>query len=108
MVAGNTPVISAILTAVSKQLECDQIALLGHSMGAGMASLFAATYPDLVQALVMIDCYKLDLVHRMDVVKRTRLAVETSLKLEDKLSRGTEKVYSTEAEVLTRILEAAG
>ena len=41
-------------------------------------------------------------------LERTRLAVETSLKLEDKLSRGTEKVYSTEAEVLTRILEAAG
>ena len=101
-------IVIVTVTAVSKHLECDQIALLGHSMGAGMASLFAATYPDLVQALVMIDCYKLDLVHRMNVVKRTRLAVETSLKLEDKLSRGTEKVYTTEAEVLTRILEAAG
>jgi len=30
----------------------------GHSMGGGMSMLFAATYPELMGNLIMLDCIK--------------------------------------------------
>ena len=88
-------------------LGLTKFGLLGHSMGAGMSSLFAATYPEMVAALVMIDLVKPVGRKTESVVERTRLAVDNLLSIEKKIQSNTERVYKTEDEALARLLEDA-
>ena len=46
--------------------------LLGHSMGAGMAMLYAGTFPERVAGLVMLDLWKPVSRRPDEVVERTR------------------------------------
>lgn len=43
------------LLAVIDALGLDQFVLVGHSMGAGVATVFAAAHPNLVRGLVLVD-----------------------------------------------------
>ena len=81
--------------------------LLGHSMGAGMCSLFAAVYPEMVEALVMIDLVKPIGRKMEDVVEKTRMSIESALKIQDKIATTPDKVFPSETEALNRLQEAA-
>ena len=72
-----------------------------------MSSLFAATYPEMVEALVMIDLVKPVGRPRENVVERTRLSVDTQISIEKKLRDPNKKVYKSEQEALDRLLEDA-
>ena len=81
--------------------------MLGHSMGAGIASLYAATFPEQIKALIMIDLIK-PVSRRVDeLVERTRNAVQSRLDLEAKMSSRPEKVYPTYEEALARLIESS-
>ena len=95
------------LRLVVDHLGIDKFGLIGHSMGAGMSSIFAATYPEMVQALVMIDLVKPVGRPRENVVERTRLSVDNQISIENKLSQPNNKVYKSEQEALDRLLEDA-
>ena len=73
----------------------------------GMSSIFASTYPEMVQALVMIDLVKPVGRPRENVVERTRLSVENQISIENKLRQPNNKVYKSEQEALDRLLEDA-
>ena len=47
---------------------------LGHSMGASMCMLFAATHPEMVRRLIMLDAYKPMSRESDQVVDMTRLS----------------------------------
>ena len=72
-----------------------------------MSSLFAATYPEMVEALIMIDLVKPVGRLREDVVEKTRLSVENQISIEKKLREPNNKVYKSEQEALDRLLEDA-
>ena len=95
------------LRLVVDHLGLDKFGLIGHSMGAGMSSLFAATHPEMVQALVMIDLVKPVGRLRENVVERTRLSVDNQISIEKKLRQPNNKVYKSEQEALDRLLEDA-
>ena len=95
------------LRLVVDHLGLDKFGLIGHSMGAGMSSIFAATYPEMVQALVMIDLVKPVGRARESVVERTRLSVDNQISIENKLRQPNNKVYKSEQEALDRLLEDA-
>ena len=85
----------------------DTFGLLGHSMGAGIASLYAATFPEHVKALIMLDLIK-PVSRRVDeLVERTRNSIEMRLDLEAKASTKPEKVYPTYEKALERLLESS-
>lgn len=44
-----------VLYELFSQLQIDQVSLVGHSMGGIVASLFAGTFPDRVQQLILLD-----------------------------------------------------
>ena len=76
-------------------------------MGAGIASIYAATFPEQIKALIMIDLIKPSARRVEELVERTRNAVESQLDLEAKMISRPEKVYPTHEEALTRLLESS-
>lgn len=98
---------SRYIKMVASHLGWNKFGLLGHSMGAGMASIFAATYPEMVEALVMIDLVK-PVGRRVEsVVERTRLSVDNQISVEDKIQASNGRVYKSEEEALSRLLDDA-
>ena len=65
----------------------EKFSILGHSMGGGLGCLFAATHPEMVEGLVMLDMIKPAPVSRntRDLISRTRLSLDTFNKLEEKM-----------------------
>jgi len=92
---------------VAEYMGWDKFGLLGHSMGAGMCSLFAATFPEYVEALIMLDLVKPSSRRVDEVVERTRNAVQSALDIEKKLKEKPEKVYKTEEEALERLIASS-
>ncbi len=45
----------AHVRAVTKAMDWDHFTLMGHSMGAGIATLFAGTYPEIVDELILLE-----------------------------------------------------
>ena len=90
-------------------MEWKKFSILGHSMGGGLGCLFSATHPEMVESLVMLDMIKPAPVSRntQDLISRTRLSLDTFIKLEDKLALKGEKVYNTEEEAVRRLKEGA-
>ncbi len=75
-------------------------------MGAGMSSMFAAIYPEMVEALVMIDIVKPVGRKTEDMLQKTRESIDLFLTIEDKKSKG-EKVYASEEEAFQRLQDGA-
>lgn len=91
---------------VARSRGCDKFGLIGHSMGAGMSSMFAAIYPEMVEALVMIDIVKPVGRKTEDMLQKTRESIDLFLTIEDKKSKG-EKVYASEEEAFKRLQDGA-
>ena len=85
----------------------DSFGLLGHSMGAGISSLYAPTFPEQIKALIMIDLIKPSARRVEELVERTRQSVESRLDLELKMSNRPEKVYPTHEEAQARLIESS-
>ena len=80
---------------------------MGHSMGGGLGCFFAATHPEMVEGLVMLDMIKPAPVSRntSDMISRTRLSLDTFIKLEDKIvHKMTTRCY-TASKTMFRLLE---
>jgi len=83
------------------------LALHGWLDNAGMCSLYAETFPEHVQALIMIDLVKPSSRRVDEVVERTRNAVQSLMDIEKKLKEKPDRVYKSEEEALNRLLESA-
>ena len=93
--------------SVLTHLRLPRVGLIGHSMGAAKASLFAATFPDMVESLVMIDLIKPISRKTEDVVLRTRQSITEHSALQEKITAGKDRVYRSEQEALDKLIEAA-
>lgn len=69
--------------AVVKQLGWQKFSLMGHSMGAGIAALFAAAMPELIDKLVMIEGFGPYTGKPEDAVKHLRLALDEWQQFDD-------------------------
>mgnify|MGYP007045540069 FL=1 len=67
-----------------------------------MSSMFAAIYPEMVEALVMIDIVKPVGRKTEDLIQRTRQSIDLFFTSEDKIAKG-EKVYASEEEAFKRL-----
>jgi len=93
---------------VAQHMGYTKFGLMGHSMGAGMCSVFAGTFPEMVEALIMIDLIKPVGRKTDELIEKTRLSVDSFLALDAKLRRDNpEKVYKTQEEALQRLLDGA-
>lgn len=77
-----------------KHFNLNRFSLIGHSMGGGVCSAFAATHPQLVEHLVSLDMICPLLRPLDDQVSRARAAVDSMFLMEDKLKSGKEPVHT--------------
>lgn len=69
---------------VSEQMGWDRFVLMGHSMGAGVASLFAATFPERLQRLILLEGLGPPATPADQVAATLRKAIEQMRALPDK------------------------
>ncbi|XP_040893026.1 serine hydrolase-like protein isoform X2 [Toxotes jaculatrix] len=80
---------------VADALQLKKFSLLGHSMGADIAGLFSALYPDMVDALVLLDAYGFLPTDSKDIPKVMRQGMDEMLQFEQK-TEGEKRVYTYE------------
>merc|ERR1719391_148376 len=99
----------AAIRAVVTQMSWTRFSLLGHSMGAGLAALYAAAFPEEIESLVMIDMAgmppRLTPGHVPTLGERIGTALRRGQSLELYLRSKGEKVYSSKEEALSRVLQ---
>ena len=88
---------------LADQLGLAKLNLIGHSMGGGMAMLFASVYPERVSRLIMLDAIKPISRPLGLVVKRTRQAVDDMINIEKKLATGNAQLYTKEDAILRHL-----
>lgn len=79
---------------VAKHFELSKFSLMGHSMGGGISALFSATYPEMVERLILVDSVKPVTRPRDRIIERTKLSIEELLTFEDKMSSGKAPLYT--------------
>lgn len=75
-------------------LEIDKFYLAGHSLGAGVAILYAAAYPDVVDKLILIDGVGPLTEPSEKAIDRARQSIDSGL-IHAKESRSNSKIYAT-------------
>ena len=81
---------------VANYFNIDKFGIIGHSMGANYGLLFAATHPEMVDFLVMLDIAKLIARPLEATVQRARLSVDEFLNCEITSSQKVPKQHSLE------------
>merc|ERR1719500_64522 len=99
----------AAVRAVVTQMSWTRFSLIGHSMGAGLAALYAAAFPEQIESLVMVDMAGMPprltpgsvptLGERLGTALRRGQSLELYLRVKG------EKVYSSREEALSRLLQ---
>merc|ERR1711915_188247 len=88
---------------IRRFLGLEEFWILGHSMGAGIGALYAATFPEEVKGLIMLDLIKLVSRKPHEVVDLTRQAVTENLAMEEKSKTRSAKVYESFDAALSRV-----
>ena len=93
-----------LVRTVASHMGFDTFGIMGHSMGAGLSSLFAATHPDMVKALVMIEVTALRPIRQLDeFVEKTRESLEIFSKLEKKVAKGSQSGFKSLDDAVERL-----
>ncbi|XP_066961861.1 probable serine hydrolase isoform X1 [Macrobrachium rosenbergii] len=76
-----------LIERVVQHFEIKEVRLLGHSMGAGAAFLYAATFPKKVKKIIMVDLIKPLSVEPGDQPQKTAQSISELILAEAKLGR---------------------
>lgn len=93
-----------IIERIQRHFGWGKFSLLGHSMGGGISSLYAGTFPDKIAALIMLDLTSPTFRSKEDVVRLTRKSVKDVLSIEERMER-PEKVFSSFDDALERAMD---
>ncbi|CAJ1053489.1 serine hydrolase-like protein isoform X4 [Xyrichtys novacula] len=77
-------------------LQWSKFSIIGHSMGGNVAGMFSALYPDMVDAVVMLDSYGFLPTNSEDVPKAMRQGMDELLQYEKKAEENKGRVYTYE------------
>jgi pimeloyl-ACP methyl ester carboxylesterase len=67
----------------------EKVILMGHSMGAGVASWYAATFPERVERLIMLDLISFGPFPLKKQSRATRKSVQMAIQIHDTLQETT-------------------
>ncbi|XP_029353166.1 serine hydrolase-like protein [Echeneis naucrates] len=85
-------------------LQWNHFSIMGHSMGANVAAMFSALYPEMVNAVILLDAYGFLPTDPREIPKVMRQGIDEMIQFEKK-TNGKTRVYSYEKAV-ERLLSA--
>ncbi|XP_033479326.1 serine hydrolase-like protein isoform X1 [Epinephelus lanceolatus] len=88
------PTYVADVRRVADALQLRKFSIIGHSMGGDIAGMFSALYPEMVDALVILDAYGFFPTDLKELSKAMRQGMDEILQFEKKT--GQERVYTYE------------
>ncbi|XP_023343645.1 serine hydrolase-like protein isoform X2 [Eurytemora carolleeae] len=89
------------------QLNWKRFGLIGHSLGGGLVLTYAATFPESVSHLVMLDITFVPIrpLTPYSFQPRVRKSIESFLFIENKLESGYDKVFKSKEEARDRLMK---
>ncbi|XP_035515551.1 serine hydrolase-like protein isoform X1 [Morone saxatilis] len=98
------PAYVADVRRVVDALQLEKFSIIGHSMGGDVAGMFTALYPEMVDALILLDTFGFVPTDSTEISKVMRHGMEEMCQFENKKEKKT-RVYSYEKAV-ERLLTA--
>ncbi|XP_044047214.1 serine hydrolase-like protein isoform X6 [Siniperca chuatsi] len=92
------PAYVADVRRVVDALQLKKFSIIGHSMGADIAGMFSALYPEMVDALVLLDAYGFLPTDSTEISKVMRQGMDEMLQFEKKTEE-KKRVYTYEKAV---------
>ncbi|XP_028828268.1 serine hydrolase-like protein isoform X2 [Denticeps clupeoides] len=90
---------------IVQALQWERFTIIGHSMGANVATVFSALFPEMVEAVVLLDSYGSMPTESKNLVKNLRNGVEEMIEYERNGNGKKEKIYTRE-KALERLMAA--
>lgn len=90
---------------VVSALQWDRFSIIGHSMGGNVAGMYSALYPEMVDAVVLLDSFGFLPTDMKELPTIIRQGIDELLQFEKKSGERKEKVYTYE-EAAKRLSEA--
>ncbi|XP_055077044.1 serine hydrolase-like protein isoform X1 [Periophthalmus magnuspinnatus] len=90
---------------VVSALRWDRFSIIGHSMGGNVAGMYSALYPEMVDAIVLLDSYGFMPTDQKKMTTVVKEGIEGLLEFEKKSEQKKEKIYTYE-EAVKRLSEA--
>ncbi|XP_017313440.1 serine hydrolase-like protein isoform X2 [Ictalurus punctatus] len=90
------PAYIADIRRVIEALQWKRFSIIGHSMGGNIGGMFCALYPDMVDALVLMDSYGYLPVDVKRMSRITKRGIEEMIEYEKKLPERKERIYTYE------------
>ncbi|XP_034059160.1 serine hydrolase-like protein isoform X1 [Gymnodraco acuticeps] len=84
---------------VTDALQLRKFSVIGHSMGGDAARMFSALYPEMVDALVLLDNYGILPTDSKEICKVVRQGMDQTLQFEKKTEEEKWRVYTYEKAV---------
>ncbi|KAM4604460.1 serine hydrolase-like protein isoform 2-T2 [Polymixia lowei] len=103
--ADNCGSFNTLVPLLPKALQWTRFSIIGHSMGGNIAGLFSALYPEMVDAVVLLDSYGFLPTDPKELPKVMRQGIEDLIKFEKKKEDKKERVYTYE-KAFERLLAA--
>ncbi|XP_017554577.1 serine hydrolase-like protein [Pygocentrus nattereri] len=91
------PYYVADMRRVVEALQWNRFSIIGHSMGGNVAGMFSALYPEMVEALVLLDSYGFLPAHKEKINRNLRKGMDEMIEYEKKMTEWKEKIYTYEA-----------
>uniref|UniRef100_A0A672YCJ3 Serine hydrolase like n=1 Tax=Sphaeramia orbicularis TaxID=375764 RepID=A0A672YCJ3_9TELE len=93
------PLYVADVCRVVDALQWGRFSIIGHSMGGNIAGLFSALYPEMVDAVVLLDSYGFLPTDPQEVPKVMREGIDGLIKFEKSSEEKKDRVYTYEKAV---------
>ncbi|XP_016346562.1 serine hydrolase-like protein [Sinocyclocheilus anshuiensis] len=88
------PLYVADVRRVVEALQWKQFSIIGHSMGGNVAGIFSALYPEMVDAVVLLDSYGYLPTQMTEMFKNMRKGINDQIHYDNKMDERKERVYT--------------
>ncbi|XP_051560467.1 serine hydrolase-like protein isoform X1 [Myxocyprinus asiaticus] len=90
------PLYVADVRRVVEALQWKRFSIIGHSMGGNVAGMFSALYPEMVEAVVLLDSYGFLPTNMIRMVQLIKKGMDQQVQYDNEADERKEKVYTYE------------
>ncbi|XP_028460791.1 serine hydrolase-like protein isoform X2 [Perca flavescens] len=94
--ADNCGTFNSLIPLLPKALQWSKFSIIGHSMGGNVAGMFSSLYPEMVDAVVLLDSYGFFPTDKKEMLKVMRQGMDQMVQFEKMTEDKKRRVYTYE------------